>query len=536
MALEQQEYGRGVDFCYEPLKGPSDTIRLIVIEPTNSDADDPIITCSISHMRFDQRPQYEALSYMWGDEPATRRILLNGKGFLIKQHLYDALHFFRRQKPGILYWIDAICINQDDVSERNSQVRIMPHIYGRAQTVVIWLGKRYLEANRELWEPMLDDGYWQRVWIIQELGKARKIEICFSPSIRTWSDFIIQVEKDSTSTHGPMRLKSQLAAKYKDGHTLRRLLETHKDAKCKIPHDKVYGLVGLATDCRGFPVDYNKSIFEVWKDTMTWVTWNYRMSTKDTVTFGRLAKEILIESNVGITTIIPKEYHESPIRRSGDITFFGDITMEMGTISIQPYVLGQIVHLGPPPNILVDNLEETDRWMKEIQENYPINNGAANWENDQLIDAIFNTKELDLSMVSGISSRIRSRFATGFPFKTYDPYYGPKTTAKPYRTFQMHDHKGKTSDSQLCRLGIAPGEAQRGDLVCWVPNIARAILVRLMDGYAQVIGTSILAHEVFSIPEHNKLVKRFNDGDFSDSKDIRFTVDAETAYALILLV
>lgn len=40
----------------------------------------------------------------------------------------------------MLLWIDSICINQEDVEERNSQVKIMGDIYKNASTVVIWLG------------------------------------------------------------------------------------------------------------------------------------------------------------------------------------------------------------------------------------------------------------------------------------------------------------------------------------------------------------------------------------------------------------
>lgn len=38
-------------------------------------------------------------------------------------------------------WADAICINQQDIYERNSQVLLMRHIYEGAEQVLIWLGK-----------------------------------------------------------------------------------------------------------------------------------------------------------------------------------------------------------------------------------------------------------------------------------------------------------------------------------------------------------------------------------------------------------
>lgn len=38
------------------------------------------------------------------------------------------------------FWIDAICINQDDLEERSAQVAIMPQIYSKADCVIVWLG------------------------------------------------------------------------------------------------------------------------------------------------------------------------------------------------------------------------------------------------------------------------------------------------------------------------------------------------------------------------------------------------------------
>ena len=38
------------------------------------------------------------------------------------------------------YWIDALCISQADMEERNHQVKRMVEIYGQARAVVAWLG------------------------------------------------------------------------------------------------------------------------------------------------------------------------------------------------------------------------------------------------------------------------------------------------------------------------------------------------------------------------------------------------------------
>ncbi|KAH6711201.1 hypothetical protein BKA61DRAFT_488615, partial [Leptodontidium sp. MPI-SDFR-AT-0119] len=56
-------------------------------------------------------PKYEALSYAWGNEDANESIIIDGKSLAIRSNLAAAL----RQR----IWIDAICINQADVDERN---------------------------------------------------------------------------------------------------------------------------------------------------------------------------------------------------------------------------------------------------------------------------------------------------------------------------------------------------------------------------------------------------------------------------------
>jgi hypothetical protein len=60
-----------------------------------------------------------------------------------------------------LVWIDTLCISQTDIPERNRQLRIMPHIYMRAQTVKVWLGKQpaYDHCDAVLWTYV---GLWDR--------------------------------------------------------------------------------------------------------------------------------------------------------------------------------------------------------------------------------------------------------------------------------------------------------------------------------------------------------------------------------------
>ncbi len=75
---------------------------------------------------------YTALSYTWGPVSQSQDILLDGHVFVVRQNLWDFLHIARQNYPGIAFWIDAVCINQDDIQERNQQVSLMSTIYGYA--------------------------------------------------------------------------------------------------------------------------------------------------------------------------------------------------------------------------------------------------------------------------------------------------------------------------------------------------------------------------------------------------------------------
>lgn len=87
--------------------------------------------------------QFEALSYSWGNEAADRTLSLGNTPFFIKPNLEAALREFSKGKVERLLWIDAICINQADLNERNEQVRMMSLIYQQAARVIIWIGPRW---------------------------------------------------------------------------------------------------------------------------------------------------------------------------------------------------------------------------------------------------------------------------------------------------------------------------------------------------------------------------------------------------------
>ncbi|KAH7310708.1 heterokaryon incompatibility protein-domain-containing protein [Stachybotrys elegans] len=163
---------------------------------------------------------YWALSYVWGDPLERKMILLNGTSFTVTLNLYQALHRLVQEPQhvvdGAKLWVDAICINQCDLAERESEVARMGDIYSLACGVDVWLGlppsdyAQPLQAWQEHYARDGDKGpegllctdvsaagaiihtivrlsfepYWERVWVIQELALASLQSIFFYGDVK----------------------------------------------------------------------------------------------------------------------------------------------------------------------------------------------------------------------------------------------------------------------------------------------------------------------------------------------------------------
>ncbi|KAK4120351.1 HET-domain-containing protein [Parathielavia appendiculata] len=86
---------------------------------------------------------YVAMSYAWGPPKPTAQIMVNGKNVPVRANLEAGLREFRKLdyfRLGGKLWVDSLCINQADESEKEKQVQIMASIYSHAANVIVWLG------------------------------------------------------------------------------------------------------------------------------------------------------------------------------------------------------------------------------------------------------------------------------------------------------------------------------------------------------------------------------------------------------------
>jgi hypothetical protein len=238
---------------------------------------------------------YEALSYAWGDRAQVTHIWLNGSLKEVSSDLeagLRALHCLPETQLGMHYWIDALCINQEDILERSQQVKRMHRIYHEARAIVVWLGPETENDDRAIrvmtttrrdssqngWiipPPHLDardwnalcaflrKPYWKRLWIIQELAVNHNHTLLLCGTRKLTRDMVKMAarccqkllrENDPTIiTHNQdaweistrvYRLVDVESALGQEAMSM-RVLHLSREALASDDRDKVYGILGL---------------------------------------------------------------------------------------------------------------------------------------------------------------------------------------------------------------------------------------------------------------------------------------------------
>ena len=280
-------------FHYEPLVG-SKSARLINL---NSGSREDPIRCSLRNIPVLENQSYEALSYEWGQLSHTHpTILINNRAFRIRKNLYDALVHIRQLNEDRYLWIDALCINQSDDRERDVQVQMMGEIFASSQQVIVWtglsdeasdvafdifskmhssnpptrishsrhgfilpntinLGHADIEAIRN-W---ISRSYWHRLWIVQEVTLAPKLEIHCGERVLAGSAFCMFSNLMICSRHTSWAKEWQDLCKHFTlfliSHAssftqlpLRSWVIRCEHSMCSEPYDTVFALLGVAGD------------------------------------------------------------------------------------------------------------------------------------------------------------------------------------------------------------------------------------------------------------------------------------------------
>lgn len=301
-------------FKYPSLDKTQSQIRLLEILPQP----DSSLRYILTTFDISECPPYVALSYVWGADEPKNTIVINGQGFKIRDNLNFALpHLSSLQDDGNEsefkrserhFWIDAICINQNDIKERNHQVEMMKTLYTRAALTVAWLGPEDQNLNffrslpkkslRDLTRPRSQEPleklacnpYFERMWIIQEVILSRNIWMMSGGGVCAWEDLEHYLrECGCEQILPPYRLHrcalrggvtkdpfinllgfmwSRKSHK-REWKRLDDLVFLFLDRKCQNPRDRIYALLGLlppkSLRMNPIPVDYEISLEDLYK-------------------------------------------------------------------------------------------------------------------------------------------------------------------------------------------------------------------------------------------------------------------------------
>lgn len=217
-------------YVYTALDETKSEIRLLKLNPSLIPAS--TVRCDILYASLNDKPEYLALSYVWGSKENPASIRLGGKQKLVTRNLLEALQGIRRKTSSITIWIDALCINQDNNDEKSSQVRLMGQLYTQAREVLVWLGpkkqdthlaidmikkwstfelptgidapiataKKFTEESAsfdpKVWAALydiLEREWWSRIWTYQESVLAHTPTLICGPYRMTWRQLTVSV-------------------------------------------------------------------------------------------------------------------------------------------------------------------------------------------------------------------------------------------------------------------------------------------------------------------------------------------------------
>ncbi|KAI1262300.1 heterokaryon incompatibility protein-domain-containing protein [Xylariaceae sp. FL1019] len=295
-------------FVYPPLRKDADSIRILKLAP--GDFSDPLVG-TLTPVTFREKPRYIALSYTWGgsypdnstlsisyggsaDDPIILKI--DNESLQVSHNLCLALLHLRSPAHAVNLWVDAVCINQANMDERNQQVSLMSFIYNRAIKVISWIGiRQYSKPNgvfrsmslewkvgqtRHLAATLIgkshvrssprptqatilriaESAYWSRLWIVPEVCLPRLLVLAYGSEVWTFDEFRQWMRAEARplspsfpDVYAPMRQLFEVREKrHTDMMRLETLIETFASNNCSELRDRVFGLLGCANDIQPY--------------------------------------------------------------------------------------------------------------------------------------------------------------------------------------------------------------------------------------------------------------------------------------------
>ncbi|KIW94783.1 uncharacterized protein Z519_04760 [Cladophialophora bantiana CBS 173.52] len=315
-------------FQHRPLDLTEPGVRVLDLLPLQADG---AIRCRLRHDVLGPSLQFSAVSYEWGSLVSGKHeIYIDDMSFEVPHNLLlfltALLHIYSIDGYKSL-WIDAICIDQLNIEEKNHQVQQMKNIYQMATNVLVWLGpsddkidrlfdflqdlcipnsaenaarsvaqltleqwKHYQDkvfgAGVPVWEAceaLSKRTYWSRTWILQEILLAKQpLIFCGGNKVpwQAWAILLDTLDKNPVEFvkiwapeiwgSPAMSVSREWFALIDEGprENLIQLTTAFRKSECSILQDKVYGLLGLLSGGSKLIVDYDREIEDLLLDLL----------------------------------------------------------------------------------------------------------------------------------------------------------------------------------------------------------------------------------------------------------------------------
>ncbi|TPX12860.1 uncharacterized protein E0L32_006740 [Thyridium curvatum] len=411
-------------YKYLPLQYP-DSIRLLHIRPSQ-DADAPV-QCLVTTQRLsDTWLNYEALSYTWGDASKPAAILIGDNdtsSLTITQNCFAALRSLRQRVQQRTVWIDAICINQDDVDERTAQVRMMDKIFSSAPRTIVYLGEE-TDGSRTVFselaeaqgaprmyspvtgadvidrpipctavvdalEELLQCPWFRRIWVVQEVhcSSSKSLTVMCGRAEAPWTVLheCLLGYRDHRVTRQELPVVFDIYRYSSDQDIWYGLFNHAIHTRAYLstdPRDRLFALKALLDgpqeemDCL---IDYSKSVEEVFAEFAG-------------ILFSRIGVQMLCLSrhphNRAMASWMPDWSQNTPIKQASDYVHDGQVDYDSATgmlgsakiisspssetlgvynsLSVCGTAVGEVNDIGPPV-VFTDHGDATRQWSHIIE-------------------------------------------------------------------------------------------------------------------------------------------------------------------------
>jgi hypothetical protein len=246
-------------------------------------------------VNLDNPPRFFALSYTWDGQQSDQDLICDASTLKVSRNVSKILPYLYKYLGPVSIWIDAVCINQDDESEKNIQVPMMQEIYTKTSKSIVWLGESdsnideamrviptlipIINASKNIQEALpnrtstvwtgihslLTKSWFERVWIFQEAVLPDDVDCMCGQNIlplETMIGLVLALRKaslldwvsggSSNTPAGVWRL--HFIETYKrwrsvgEHFSFGALVDMGAEWSSYDPRDKIYGLLGLAED------------------------------------------------------------------------------------------------------------------------------------------------------------------------------------------------------------------------------------------------------------------------------------------------